>query len=226
MQLHHTAAVTLTALCVLTSGLNTPASANQAHPALSAPRPIGGYNTQDSELVIEISEAAPEDQYETAIEEGKFPEYDGTIEFSEPYDYLPDGSPVYGMIDPEYSLTNDEMLQQGLITQKEFNQASVAEEGLMAGRPEAAPYRAYRCGGANPAPHYRWKNVYGGGSVKCFTRPGGRTQSTMITHLCPESSHYYGHTLYSWGTTTRWSKWRSGKNVMLYLTPWITCTTA
>lgn len=211
VQLSKTPTVALTALCLLASGLHTPAFALDTESEKASRRPIGDYNTEDADLVKELSEADPSSRYEIAIEDGKTPEYDGTIELSEPYEYLADGSPVYGMIDPDYSLSNEEMLEQGFISQEEYDQARAAEERISADRPEAASYRAYRCGGANPAPHYRWRNVYGGGSVRCFTRPGGRTQSTMITHLCAESSHYFGRTLYAWGTTTRWSKWRSGK---------------
>lgn len=59
-------------------------------------------------------------QFSKALELGCEHDVDGSIEFEDPIEYMDDGTPVTGIINPLYALTDVEMLDQGIISQTTF----------------------------------------------------------------------------------------------------------
>ena len=65
-------------------------------------------------------------QFSRALELGCEHDVDGSIEFEDPIEYMDDGTPVMGIINPLYALTDVEMLDQGIISQTTFEEGREA----------------------------------------------------------------------------------------------------
>lgn len=65
-------------------------------------------------------------QFKRALELGCEYEVDGSIEFEDPIEYMDDGTPVMGILNPVYGLTDVQMLEQGIISQATYDEGREA----------------------------------------------------------------------------------------------------